>query len=73
MSDSDFVRARDKDTGHHHSIRRGQYDANPEAWELLKQDATYSDGTPLPSKFKTSVDQKAADNKGGQTADQKEK
>lgn len=70
---TEYVRARDKGTGHHHSIPKGQYDANSEAWELLKQDATYPDGSPLPSEFKTSVDQKATENKGGQAASKKEK
>lgn len=63
----DFVRVRDKETGHHVSILRSAYDRNPDVWSLLKQDATYGDGTPLPPKHKTSVSSEAAKKSGGQT------
>ena len=67
----EYVRARDKDTGHQHSILREQV---TDAWEVLKdKDATYPDGTPLPPKFKTSVSAESEKKTGGQTADQKEK
>ena len=69
----EYVRVKDRETHHHHSIHKAQYERNKEAWDVLKQDATYSDGTPLPPKFKTSVDQKATENKGGRTAENKEK
>lgn len=64
----EYVRVRDKDTGHHLSILRSQLDRRPDAYVELKQDATYLDGTPLPAKHKTSVASAAA-NKTGQSAD----
>jgi hypothetical protein len=66
---SEFIRVRDKETGHHVSILREQYDRDPDVWQELKQDATYADGTPLPAKHKTSVSTEAAKKTGGQTAD----
>lgn len=66
---AEFIRVSDKETGHHLSIRRSTFDANPEAWRELKQDATYADGTPLPPKHKTSVSTEAAKKTGGQSAD----
>lgn len=66
----EYVRVRDKDTGHHLSVLRSQLDRNPEAFAELKQDAAYADGTPLPVKHKTSVSAEAAKKQtGGQTAD----
>lgn len=64
-----YVRVRDKETGHHLSILRTQYDRNPDAWAELKQPATYSDGTPLPPKHKTSVSSEAAKKSGKAPAD----
>ena len=52
---SEYVRARDKETGHHVSVLRAQYDLNADAWELLKTDATHADGTPRAPKHKTTV------------------
>lgn len=69
---AEYVRVRDKETGHHVSILREQFDANPEAWQELKQDATYADGTPLPPKHKTTVDQQATGNTAAKTAETKE-
>lgn len=64
----EYVRVRDRETGHHLSIRRSQFDRRPDAYVELKQDATYADGTPLPAKHKTSVSSEAA-KKTGQSAD----
>lgn len=67
-----YVRARDKATGHQHSILEDQ--AKGDGWEVLKdRDATYADGTPLPPKFKVSVSSEAEKKTGGQPADPKEK
>lgn len=56
---TEYVRVRDKETGHHLSVLRSQFDRNPEAFSELKQDATYADGTPLPPKHKTTTDAEA--------------
>jgi hypothetical protein len=56
----EYVRVRDKDTGHHLTVLRSQFDRRPEAFVELKQDATYADGTPLPVKHKTTVSNEAA-------------
>lgn len=66
---SEYVRVRDKETGHHLSVLRSQFDFNPEAFSELKQDATYADGDPLPPKHKTSVSQEAANKPGKAPAD----
>lgn len=49
----EYVRVRDKETGHHASILTDQFD--PELWQELKQDATDAGGDPLPPKHKTTV------------------
>ena len=54
MSQPEYVRVRDNETGHHLSIPRSQFDFNAAAWTELKQDATFADGEPLPPKHKTS-------------------
>ena len=69
----EYVRVRDKETGHHVSILRAQYDRNPEAWQEVKGPAAYADGTPRRPKHKTTVDQKAAENTAAKTAETKEK
>lgn len=51
----EYVRVRDKETGHHLSVLRSHFDLAPEAFVELKQDATYADGTPVPPKYKTTV------------------
>lgn len=56
----EYVRVRDKDTGHHLTILRSQLARRSDAYVELKQDATYSDGTPLPPKHKTTVSTEAA-------------
>ena len=56
----EYVRVKDKETGHHLSITRGAFDRDPSLWEELKSDATYADGSPRPVKFKTTVSREAA-------------
>lgn len=51
---SEFVRVRDKVTGHHFSMPVSGFD--PDEVVELKQPATNSDGDPLPPKYKTTVD-----------------
>lgn len=62
----EYVRVADKETGHHVSIPKERFDADPDPWRELKSDATYADGTPLPVKYKTDVSTEAAKKSGGQ-------
>ena len=66
---ADYVRVRDKETGHHLSVHRAHFDRTPDAFVELQQDATYSDGTPLPPKHKTSVSSETAKKSGRSPAD----
>lgn len=53
-----FVRVKDKETGHHLSILRSQYEADggAQVWEeLADHPATDNAGDPLPPKYKTTV------------------
>jgi hypothetical protein len=68
----EYVRVADKETGHHLSIHKARYDADPDLWRELKSDATYADGTPRPPKYKTDVSTEAAKKSGNQAADNKE-
>lgn len=52
---TDYVRVRDKETGHHVSIPRAQFEHEGSVWAELKQDAVDAGGEPLPPKFRTSV------------------
>lgn len=74
---TEYVRAADVETGHHVSIPRAEFDRNPTAWRELKSPATYADGSPLPTKHRTSVDEsaekKSKTTDGGTAADTKEK
>ena len=66
----EYVRVRDKETGHHYSVTRERFDSAPELWQELKQDATDSAGDPLPPKYKTTVSTEA-EKKAGSTATEK--
>lgn len=66
----EYVRVKDKQTGHEMSLPVGTFDEADA--EVLKKPATDPGGEPLPVKYKTTVDQ-AAENKSGQAATQKEK
>ena len=63
----EYIRVADKETGHHVSITRRQYESNRDAWRELKSPAVYPDGTPRPVKYKTDVSTEAAKKSGGQT------
>lgn len=68
-----YLRVKDKETGHHLSITQEHYDRDPDVWDVVKSDATYPNGDPLPPKYRTTVDQKATDNTAAKTAETKEK
>ena len=59
---SDFIRVRDKDTGHEYTIRERRFKDG--AQTKLDKDAVGASGEPLPPKHKTTVT-KAADKKAG--------
>lgn len=67
----EYVRVADVETGHHLSITRSRYDRDPKPWRLLKQPATFADGSPRPAKHKTTVSAEAAKSTtpSGQSAD----
>lgn len=48
----EFVRVRDKETGHHYSVPRARFEVKRELWQELKQPATDGGGAPLPPKFR---------------------
>lgn len=65
---TEFVRVKDKETGHHLSIPRDRFDADSAPYEELKSAATFADGTPRPPKYKTTVTEAAGSKSGGQTS-----
>ena len=69
----EYVRVRDKSTGHHLSIPRSQFERESDGWQELKQDAVDSAGDPLPPKHHTSVATKAPEKKASQSAAGSEK
>lgn len=69
----EYVRVADLETGHHVSIHKQQFDANPGLWRELKGDATYANGTPLPPKYKTDVSTEATKAAAKSAEPQKEK
>lgn len=58
---TEFVRVRDKATGHHYSMPVSGFD--PDEVAELKQAATDSAGDPLPPKYKTTADESAGGEK----------
>ena len=52
---AEYVRVRDKETGHHYTVTRDRFERTPDLWQQLKQPATNSVGDPLPPKCKTTV------------------
>lgn len=57
---SEFVRVRDKDTGHHYTVSRERFDQNPDLWQELKQPALGNDGLPRPPKYRVDLGESAA-------------
>lgn len=56
----DYVRVKDKDTGHHYSVLRQEAENNPDAYQVLKQDAVDLNGNPLPGEIPDSSSTTAA-------------
>lgn len=70
MARPEYVRVRDKETGHHYSVTRERYDRTPNLWDELKSDAVEPNGDPVPMKPKTSVSKKATGKTATEPADQ---
>lgn len=51
MPDPTFVRIKDRSTGYMYSIVQSAYEADPEQYQLLKQDAVDHNGAPLAPEF----------------------
>lgn len=60
----EYVRVKDKSTGHHYSVLAQEAESNPDAYQVLKQPAVNELGDPLPSEI-------PSENTGGQSANQK--
>lgn len=59
-----YVRVRDKSTGHHYSVLEQVAAANPDAYQVLKQPAVNANGDPLPGEIPSeSAGQSAATTK----------
>lgn len=56
----DYLRVKQKDTGHELSVTRAMYDFAPDAYDVLEKSATNSAGVPLRPKYKTTVNKAAA-------------
>lgn len=65
---AEYVRVSDKETRHHYSVPREQYDATPELWDELKQPAADAAGDPLPPKYHTSVAKSAPEKQAAKPA-----
>lgn len=51
----EYVRVKQKGTGHELSVVASAVDANPDAYTRLDKAATKADGTPLPPKYHQSL------------------
>lgn len=58
VPDPDYVRVKDRDTGHEFSVRTEL--VNDEAHEVLDKPALGHDGLPAPVKYRTSIDEAPA-------------
>lgn len=67
----EYVRVKDKQTGHEFSLPEGSFD--PEAVTTLEKDAVDPGGAPLPVKYKTTVAEAAGSKSGRSAATDKEK
>lgn len=51
----DYVRVRDKSTGHHYTVLAQEAKVNADAYQVLKQDAVDHNGDPLPGEIPEST------------------
>lgn len=63
---AEWLRVKDRDTGHKFSIQKSVVDADPDVFQVLKQDALDHNGEPLPPEYADQTPapsgQKATDN-----------
>lgn len=59
----EWVRVKDKSTGHHYSVLSTEAENNPDAYQVLKQDAVDHNGDPLPGEVPESSGQTATNQK----------
>ena len=59
----EYVRVKDKSTGHHYTVLAAQAEANPDAFQVLKQPATNANGDPLPGEIPETSGQTTAGQK----------
>lgn len=65
----EYVRVKQKETGHELSVPVAHLEAYPDGYAEVKKDAVDAAGDPLPPKYKTSVSTEAAkSNTSGQKA-----
>jgi hypothetical protein len=62
MLEIDYVRVKDKTSGYHLTLVRSAAEADPDAYQILKQDAVDHNDQPLPPEFPAPSGQKATDN-----------
>jgi hypothetical protein len=62
MLEIDYVRVKDKTSGYHLTLVRSAAEADPDAYQILKQDAVDHNDLPLPPEFPAPSGQKATDN-----------
>lgn len=59
----EYVRVKDKSTGHHYTVLAAEAESNPEAYQVLKQPATNVNGDPLPGEIPDTTGQSATPSK----------
>lgn len=59
----DYVRVKDKSTGHHYTVLAAVAEAKPDAFQVLKQPAVNENGDPLPGEIPESTTGQSATTK----------
>lgn len=59
----EYVRVKDKSTGHHYSVLATEAENNADAYTVLKQDAVDHNGDPLPGEIPETSGQTATTKK----------
>lgn len=73
MSDAQWIRVKQTDTGNEVSILQHMYDAAPDAYKVLDEDATDSGNNPLPQKTAADLAEEKKAKTGRQADTTKEK
>jgi hypothetical protein len=59
----EYVRVKDKSTGHHYTVLAQEAATNPDAYQVLKQPAVNENGDPLPGEIPETTGQTATTSK----------